>query len=327
MNKLIFVTTECNLKCEYCFRNIPNLAPQTKSLDSIKQEIYKSDNQSFILTGGEPLINGTDTVLGVIDAFKNKSFSLQTNGLTLTKMSLISLLSRQNLNSILIGLHIFTAGEERYNLLLNKIIPEVSEYFKDNMEIMNKVFITIPLTKEKFDERMPLIRRFSDYPFVKNFHVVFDVRENWALYSREEQNEVLLSLMEEVNFLKDLDEYRQKRGFRGLAQFLQTNKDDRAIYGLCAGCKLGQEEFCYRHCNFQCLESFSDFALFLIKVVEGITGKKYSYSKPLFLGLWGNWDLKQITTATLQESFLSYLQLINPAIDDVDFSVIIDYFR
>lgn len=96
----LMLTTECNLKCKYCFgealedfeedfkvEDIDYLLPKTVSYDYQVLERFCNKNPECILTfyGGEPLVRLND-VMKVMDLVKAKLFMIQTNGLFLDKM-------------------------------------------------------------------------------------------------------------------------------------------------------------------------------------------------------------------------------------------------
>lgn len=95
MNFFVVLTTECNLKCKYCygeccdffskdieFKDVPeNIAYKIADL---KKFMEKDKNPTIILYGGEPLLR-LDLLKKILDNIKAR-FMLQTNGINLENL-------------------------------------------------------------------------------------------------------------------------------------------------------------------------------------------------------------------------------------------------
>ena len=96
----LMLTTECNLKCKYCFGevvedfeedfgdlDIDYLLPKTTNYDykSLKRFCNKDQNCTLTFYGGEPLLRIED-IKTIMDLVNVKCFMIQTNGLFLDKL-------------------------------------------------------------------------------------------------------------------------------------------------------------------------------------------------------------------------------------------------
>ncbi len=94
------LTTECNLKCKYCFGevvedfeedfgelDIDYLLPKNTNYEYKLLERFCAKDQDCILTfyGGEPLLRIED-IKTIMDLVNTKFFMIQTNGLFLDKL-------------------------------------------------------------------------------------------------------------------------------------------------------------------------------------------------------------------------------------------------
>ena len=78
---IVFVTTNCNLRCKHCFfsyalnKKVQELKPEDvkKIMDN-----YPSKLENIIITGGEPFLN--ENLVGVVSNLKSNSVSIPTNG-------------------------------------------------------------------------------------------------------------------------------------------------------------------------------------------------------------------------------------------------------
>ena len=72
---------ECNLSCDYCCNDIPEVRASIKQISAENIEAKKYEN--ICISGGEPFIN-PDIVLSVAEAFHDKDVFIYSNGLLLT---------------------------------------------------------------------------------------------------------------------------------------------------------------------------------------------------------------------------------------------------
>lgn len=120
----LIITLDCNLSCEYCCNNIPEVKDkfQYKKLEDINFKNY----DSICITGGEPLLNEDfirNTLLELYRWSTPKQIYIYTNGLLLTRPSIA-----WAFDGINIGLH----SREQFETLLD---------IKD-IDILNRQTIT-----------------------------------------------------------------------------------------------------------------------------------------------------------------------------------------
>ncbi|TRO55022.1 4Fe-4S cluster-binding domain-containing protein, partial [Candidatus Bathyarchaeota archaeon] len=96
----LILTTECNLKCRYCFGeslddfdedfadfDLDYALPRKVNYDLASLSKFCSEDPECILTfyGGEPLVC-TDEIRQIMDTVKPRHFMIQTNGLLLNRL-------------------------------------------------------------------------------------------------------------------------------------------------------------------------------------------------------------------------------------------------
>ncbi len=190
----------CNTDCTYCFYKDKKISHLHTNLMDIKvfKEAYKKATKeatqiNIIFQGGEPLLTPIafyKEVIKYTKTFNNKvSFSLQTNGLNITKEFAIffkehsfliglsldgnedtHMFYRSNFDEVLKGIELLNEYQVRYNILtvitdhLCKNIDLVLNFYKDKFKYLqfipcldkdNKVFLTnehyITFLKKTFD--------------------------------------------------------------------------------------------------------------------------------------------------------------------------------
>ena len=94
---------ECNLSCDYCCNEIPEIRAGIKeiSLENITGAKY----ENICISGGEPFIN-PDLVLATAEAFYDKNVFIYSNGLLINQELLDTILeNHKNIKGLNIGLH------------------------------------------------------------------------------------------------------------------------------------------------------------------------------------------------------------------------------
>lgn len=97
----IIITTKCNLNCEYCCNNIPEVNRYFKNtkLEDINFDAYKN----ICITGGEPMLS-IDRIFKVLDKSNCKNVYLYTNGLLLNRYA-AKILTLKGVTAFNIGIH------------------------------------------------------------------------------------------------------------------------------------------------------------------------------------------------------------------------------
>ena len=86
MNWFIVTTNNCNLFCRYC-QNEPHPDLPIKpswEIEKLQEFISKDDSPTIAFYGGEPLLN-IDLIQQVMDRIEAIHYTIQTNGLLLSK--------------------------------------------------------------------------------------------------------------------------------------------------------------------------------------------------------------------------------------------------
>lgn len=226
----ISFTSQCNLKCSYCYQDSSNKKNTFLSLDNwriifshIKRKVTDHDLRevSIVLFGGEPTLNMDILIQAVTDLHSLRTkdtcinMALITNGTLINNDKLLNIINKINMIQITIDgvkdIHdkrrVYSTGLGTFDIIINNLKLLRKNYTND-------VLIRCNADKENFDsikELLDYFRRESLYDLITGVDIghVYSSQEN----IKKNKCETLLS-KEGDESIKELFEYAAKKGYR-----------------------------------------------------------------------------------------------------------------
>lgn len=180
MSYIMYLTSDCNMKCKYCYeQNSRNKLENKISItyDEIKKQLddiynnFNSDDNCLVLFGGEPTLE-IDKIKYIID-YNNKQtnklvFHMNTNGLLLLNDKIYKFITELINNGILYMSISYDGSGQDNRILINnksskKLIDRVlNKLNKDNIPIFISYVITELNYKNIIKDTIYLIKKYNN---------------------------------------------------------------------------------------------------------------------------------------------------------------------